>query len=154
MQRKSKRSFLRNLLQKNKKKERLLLKILSLNHLKKGTTAYHIFRFMEPVMDILDKYDKKVFFIVMDNCRIHHSRFVMDAINKRGYKPLFMPPYSPFLNPIEEYWSKIKKNVRRNLLGKADTLTPRIVEACQTVTVEDCLGWIKLSESHWYRCLS
>lgn len=67
--------------------------------LKKGTTAYHIVKFMEAVMDVLDKHNKKGLFIVMDNCRIHHSHFVVDAINKRGYKPLFMPPYSPFLNP-------------------------------------------------------
>lgn len=52
-------------------------------------------------MDKLDKHGKKGFLIVMDNCRIYHSAFVVDAINKRGYKPLFMPPYSPFLNPIE-----------------------------------------------------
>ncbi|KAG2211633.1 hypothetical protein INT47_008730 [Mucor saturninus] len=71
--------------------------------LKKGTTAYHIFKFLESTMDTLDRHDKKRFFIVMDNCRIHHSAFVVNAINKRGYKPLFMPPYSPFLNPIEEY---------------------------------------------------
>jgi hypothetical protein len=70
--------------------------------LKKGTTAYHIVKFIEAVMDVLDKHNKKDMFIVMDNCRIHHSAFVVDAINKRGYKPLFIPPYSPFLNPIEE----------------------------------------------------
>ncbi|ORE22031.1 hypothetical protein BCV71DRAFT_172619, partial [Rhizopus microsporus] len=70
--------------------------------LKKDTTAYHIVKFMESVMDILDKHSKKEMFVVMDNCKIHHSHFVVDAINKRGYKPLFMPPYSLFLNPIEE----------------------------------------------------
>lgn len=53
------------------------------------------------MMDILDRHNKKGLFIVMDNCRIHHSHFVVDAINKRGYKSLFMPTYSPFLDPIE-----------------------------------------------------
>jgi hypothetical protein len=55
---------------------------------------------MEPVIDILDKYDKTGVFIVLDNCRIHHSRFVVDDTNKRGYKPLFMPPYSSFFEPF------------------------------------------------------
>ncbi|GAA5798519.1 hypothetical protein HPULCUR_003923 [Helicostylum pulchrum] len=54
------------------------------NPLKKGTTAYHIVKFMEVVMDTLDRHVKKEFFIVMDNCRIHHSSFVIDAIYKRG----------------------------------------------------------------------
>ncbi|KAG2190644.1 hypothetical protein INT47_007229, partial [Mucor saturninus] len=52
-------------------------------------------------------------------------------------KPLFMPPYSPFLNPIEEYWSKIKKHIKRNPLSTLDTLTPRIKAACETITTED-----------------
>lgn len=121
--------------------------------LKKGTTAYHIVKFMEVVMDTLDKHDKKGFYIVMDNCRIHHSAFVVEAIIKRGYKPLFMPPYSPFLNPIEECWAKIKSNIKRNPLDKADTLTSRLPGACQAVTVEDCQGWIRHAETFWDRCI-
>ncbi|KAI8049113.1 uncharacterized protein B0P05DRAFT_447842, partial [Gilbertella persicaria] len=39
--------------------------------LKKGTTAYHIVKFMESVMYISDKHNKKGMFIVMDNCKIH-----------------------------------------------------------------------------------
>lgn len=88
----------------------------------------------------------------MDNARIHHSDFVKEAILKRGYKPLFMQPYSLFLNPIEECWSKIKKHIKRNPLAKDDQLTPRIAAACNTVTVDDC-GWIRHSESFWERCL-
>jgi hypothetical protein len=53
-------------------------------------------------MDTLDRHDKKGFFIAMDNCRIHHSAFVVDVINKRRYKTLLMPPYTPFLSSIEE----------------------------------------------------
>jgi hypothetical protein len=114
--------------------------------LKKGTTAYHIVKFVETAMDVLDKHGKHGFFIVMDNCRIHHSAFVVDAISQRGYKSLFMPPYLPFLNPIEECWSKIKGNIKRNPLDNNSKLTPRIVE--------DCLGWIKHSESYWDRCIN
>jgi hypothetical protein len=63
---------------------------------KKGTTAYHIVKFMESAMDMMNKNDMKGHLIVMDNCKIHHSRFVADSINSRGYKPLFIPLYSPF----------------------------------------------------------
>ncbi|KAG1453538.1 hypothetical protein G6F46_009171 [Rhizopus delemar] len=98
--------------------------------LPKGTTAYHIVKFMESVMDV-----------------IHHSRFVVDAINNRGHSLLFMSHYSPFLNPIEECWSKIKKIIRRSPLDKADSLTPRITEACSQITVEDYKGWGPEQES-------
>lgn len=122
--------------------------------MKKGTTVYHIVNFVNVVMDVLDRHNKKGFYILMDNCRIHHSQFVIAAIEKRGYKPLFLPPYSPFLNPIEECWSKIKKNIRGNPLSKLDQLTPRIDDACATVTVQDCIGWIGHSESFWDRCIA
>ncbi|KAI8877529.1 hypothetical protein K501DRAFT_197968 [Backusella circina FSU 941] len=64
-----------------------------------------------------------------------------------------MPPYSPFLNPIEECWSKIKSNIKRNPLDTNSMLTPRIVEACQSVTVADCIVWIRHAETYWDRCL-
>ncbi|ORE11629.1 hypothetical protein BCV72DRAFT_324598, partial [Rhizopus microsporus var. microsporus] len=71
----------------------------------------------------------------------------------RGYKPLFILPYPPFLNPIEKRWSKIKDHVKRNPLSSLDTLTPRIQAACRSVTTEDCLGWIKHAEGFWDRYL-
>lgn len=79
----------------------------------------------------------------MDNCRIRHSEYFEDCIKDRGYKSLFMPPYSPFLNPIEECWSKIKSYTKRHSLSETDQLTPRIATACKTVSVEDFQGWVK-----------
>jgi transposase len=114
---------------------------------KKGTTAYHVVRFVNNVTDFLDRHDKKCYYIAMDNCRIHRSALALDAINKRGYKSLFMFPYSSFLNPIEEGWSKIKNHVRRNALDDNETLTPRIGAACQTVTATDCQGRIRHAET-------
>lgn len=89
-------------------------------------------------MDVLDKQNKGLF-ILLDKCSIHRSHFVVDVIKKRGYKPLFIPPYSPFLNPIEERWPKIKKLIR-NPLDQADTLTPRIAKTYNQITIEDCKG--------------
>lgn len=139
---------------KGKKRKGDTLESAKPKALKKGIIAYHIVKFIEAVMDVLDKHNKKKkdMFIVMDNYRIHHSAFVVDAINKRGYKPLFIPPYSPFLNPIEECWAKIKSKIKRNPLDTNSKLTPRIVEACQSVSVNDCLGWIRHAETYWDRC--
>lgn len=46
--------------------------------------------------------------LIMDNCRIHHIAEVRERLKRVGAEPLFMPPYSPELNPIEEAWSLIK----------------------------------------------
>lgn len=40
-------------------------------------------------------------YIVLYDRKIHHSKLVVDAINKTRYKPLFVLRYSPFLNSIE-----------------------------------------------------
>lgn len=112
-----------------------------------GTAVYHVVKFIEATMDSLDKQNKKGVLTVMDNCRIHHFDFVIESINKRGYKPFFLPPYPPFLNPIEECRAKVKKSTRRHQLSKVDQLTPRITAACATVTAEDCQGWIRHSKT-------
>ncbi|KAG2201908.1 hypothetical protein INT46_001567 [Mucor plumbeus] len=116
--------------------------------LKKGTMAYNIVKYIESVMDVLGKNEMEGFFIVMNNCRVHNSKFVVDAIEKRGYKPLFMPSYSPFLSPIGECWSKVKSGIKRNPLKKGDELTPLTAEACNTATTKDCLQWVKHAESY------
>jgi hypothetical protein len=78
----------------NKKKRKLTTGEALMPKLKKGTTAYHIVKFIQDCMDILDKMNKKDVYFVMDKCKIHHSYFVVGVINNRCYKPLFMllPP--------------------------------------------------------------
>ena len=52
----------------------------------------------------------------MDNAPIHTPVKVRELVESIGYKCLYLPPHSPFLNPIEEFWSKVKAGVRRNAL--------------------------------------
>ncbi|KAI8090482.1 hypothetical protein BDF21DRAFT_321739, partial [Thamnidium elegans] len=56
-----------------------------------------------------------------------------------------LPPYSPFLNSIEEFWSKVKLGVKKEAFDNGDILTPRIVKSCSEVTLKDCQGWIRHS---------
>ena len=46
--------------------------------------------------------------VVMDNAKFHHSPCVREAINQSGLSHRYVPPYSPQLNPIEQYFSQIK----------------------------------------------
>lgn len=52
--------------------------------------------------------------IVMDNAPIHIPNLINPIIKKRGYIPVYLPPYSPELNPIEKFWSIVKSKVRRH----------------------------------------
>ncbi|KAG2215960.1 hypothetical protein INT45_010104 [Circinella minor] len=94
-----------------------------------GTRTEHFIEFLNKVTDVLDENGMKGRYLVMDNAPIHTNKSIEQLIEHRGYKCAYLAPYSPFLNPIEEFWSKVKQNVRRDRLSENDQLTPRITEA-------------------------
>lgn len=50
--------------------------------------------------------------VILDNASFHKSKKTRDLIEGAGCRLLFLPPYSPDLNPIEKFWAKMKKWVR------------------------------------------
>ena len=52
--------------------------------------------------------------IVIDNATFHKRNDIIQAIQEKGHQVLFLPPYSPDLNPIERKWAQLKK-LRRKL---------------------------------------
>lgn len=83
-----------------------------------GTTSLHFYRFLEALLDQLDCLGQswKGINLVMDNCRIHYGPAVQELCIAGGYNIVILPPYSPFSNPIEEFWSKLKLVYRRDKL--------------------------------------
>ncbi|KAJ8457648.1 hypothetical protein ONZ51_g11397 [Trametes cubensis] len=86
--------------------------------------------------------------LIVDNCRTHKSNAVRDAVEAAGSEGclyIFLPPYSPDWNPIEEAFSCLKYHLRRDQPDWEDTgRAPEIVlmEACMTaVTPEKARGW-------------
>lgn len=59
--------------------------------------------------------------LVLDNASFHKSAESQQLVEAAGCKVLFLPPYSPDLNPIEKYWANMKSKVRE-LLPKVATL--------------------------------
>jgi transposase len=60
--------------------------------------------------------------LVMDNLPTHKAAGVMDAVAGREAQVLYLPPYSPDLNPIEMAFSKVKNELRRRRLRTIDAL--------------------------------
>ncbi len=60
----------------------------------------------------LDLPEKSV--ILLDNVSFHHSRSVYNIASKRSWDLLFVPPYSPWFNPIEGIFSIIKRHYYEN----------------------------------------
>jgi len=52
--------------------------------------------------------------IVMDNASFHHSERIRQMCEKTGVKLVYLPPYSPDFNPIEEFFSELKAFIKRN----------------------------------------
>ena len=82
--------------------------------------------------------------VVLDNCSIHHLAEVIASIEDVGALVLFLPPYSPDLNPIEELFSKVKTTLKSFEFDMAHItdLQTLLLSSFTSVTVEDCNGWI------------
>lgn len=109
-----------------------------------GTTAE---RFAVYLQDTLLPTLSKDDIIVMDNMRSHHARVVKDILDASGIRYLYLPPYSPDLNPIEKMWSKIKAYLRKEKVRIASALPDAVEKAFSTVTASDCLGWFRSCNS-------
>ncbi|BET38794.1 hypothetical protein SAP269_13830 [Spiroplasma ixodetis] len=67
------------------------------------------------VKNILIPVLKRGQIIFLDNATFHKSKLTQQLIENDGCKLLFIPPYSPNLNPIEHFWFAIKHNIRKIL---------------------------------------
>jgi transposase len=105
-----------------------------------GTRSEYFIEFLIGVMDTLNHFDMKRHYLVMDNAAIHKATEVKDLIASRGYKAIYLPSYSLFLNPIKLFWSKVKGGIRRDCLNANDSLSTRIIESAKTVSVDDCVN--------------
>jgi transposase len=78
--------------------------------------------------------------VVLDGLGAHRTQRVRDLIEGRGADLVFLPPYSPDLNPIEEAFSKIKQLVRKAGARTRHALDEAMGEALRAVTPEDSAG--------------
>ena len=60
--------------------------------------------------------------VVMDNMRSHHAKVVKNLLNEKQIQYFYLPPYSPDYNPIEQMWSKLKANLRKQKVSSEDML--------------------------------
>jgi transposase len=79
--------------------------------------------------------------VVLDSLGAHRTEKVRELIERRGADLLFLPSYSPDLNPIEEAFSKIKSIVRKVGARTREALVEAIELALAAVTPEDAAGW-------------
>lgn len=81
--------------------------------------------------------------VVMDHLGAHHAHNVRDALKAANVRTLFLPPYSPDMNPIEQCWSKLKTIVAALRATTRDALEEAVRVATEGIHVDDIQGWFK-----------
>lgn len=79
--------------------------------------------------------------VVMDNLQPHKAAGVREMIDAAGATLLYLPPYSPDLNPIENMWSKVKRLLRSAAARTFEALQRAVWAAVDAVSKDDCRGF-------------
>jgi transposase len=79
--------------------------------------------------------------VVCDNLPAHKSSMTRSLIEACGAHVIFLPPYSPDLNPIELCWSKVKTALRAAKARTFDTLIDAVADALRSVSLADSQAW-------------
>jgi transposase len=79
--------------------------------------------------------------VIMDNLSAHKSPAAEKAILAKGAWILFLPPYSPDLNPIEMAFAKLKAVLRARAVRTIDALWKTIGEICDLFTPKECQNY-------------
>lgn len=104
-----------------------------------GTTAAVFRRFVdEHLKPLLRPGDV----VVMDNLAAHHATGIREAIESTGARVLYMPPYSPDLNPIELCWSKFKSLLQAAKARTVTALQNAIRKTQAQIRASDAAAWI------------
>jgi transposase len=82
--------------------------------------------------------------VVMDNLSAHKVKGVRERIEAVGARLLYLPPYSPDLNPIEKAWAKLKQRLRSAKARTQEALDQAITELLPRLTAEDATAWFRL----------
>ena len=76
--------------------------------------------------------------VIMDNLASHKAKAVRQAIRNAGAKLIFLPKYSPDLNPIEQVFAKLKHLLRKAAARTPDAVCNAIAEILDTFSPSEC----------------
>ena len=79
--------------------------------------------------------------VILDNLAAHKSIAAEKAIRAKGAWLLFLPPYSPDLNPIEMAFAKLKQHLRAKAIRTIDALWQAIGDICNLFSPAQCSNY-------------
>ena len=81
--------------------------------------------------------------VICDNLSSHHVAGVRKAVEATGASLIYLPPYSPDLNPIEMAFSKLKALLRKHAVRKLDELISVVANILPSFTPDECANFIR-----------
>ena len=122
----------------------------------RGTNTADFIAFLKLVLDKLESQGIENQFLIFDNAPIHTSADIVELVRGRKHEPVLLPKYSPMINPIEEYFSKVKTLFRRDRLTNepVKSLKERLGEAMASVEPDNYHKWIKHSTEFFPRFIA
>lgn len=105
---------------------------------KENSKAESVCEFFEKIME---KNKKKIIILLLDNLKAHKADKTRIKAKELGIKLVFLPPYSPDLNPLEFIWKTIKREVSATLIQSKEHL--RNIIKNEFIKVENSLSFAK-----------
>jgi transposase len=84
--------------------------------------------------------------LILDRHPVHRARAVRAFLDRHHVRYVYLPPYSPELNPSEEAWSKVKHVLKREKPRTVDHLLETLHRAAQSITPSDAQGYFQHAE--------
>jgi transposase len=115
-------------------------------HYSTKTSAYNTQTFCDFLRELLAKLTQKRIergVIVLDNVPFHHSTDAKRVFEGTDHTMIYLPPYSPFLNPIENMFSKWKEGVKKSRPQNEDELMRLITEGSTLITEDNCQSFFR-----------
>jgi len=118
---------------------------------------YNTIKFLAFIQRILTKFSEQSIIgaiLVMDNVAFHHNSSVRALIEGSGHHLVFIPAYSPFLNPIENVFNQWKHYVKQSQPLNENALLCAIEAGRLMITPEHCRNYFNNMETFIPRCLN
>ncbi len=119
--------------------------------------THQLLNFLNHMRDALlgQQDEHPIYVVVWDNVSFHRALQVREWFNmNQGFINLCLPPYSPFLNPIEGFFSSWRWKVYERQPYTRVNLLQTMGLACGDIGVEACQAWIRHARGFFPRCLA
>ena len=111
---------------------------------------FHVF--LEQLFTYFDSNQIESAYVVMDNVNFHKTERVRELFSSKSHQ-VFLPPYSPMLNPIENLFSQWKNSIKRTECHNENELYAAISDSSAYISEQDCANYFRNMEKYIEPCI-